>query len=377
MALRLRRGTDAQRALITPAEGELIYVTDTNEIYVGDGTTVGGVRITGEVVNEIGQLNDVDAALPQDGHILIYDSPTGDWVSGELPLVDLADVNAVGITDGQILAWDATAQAFIPANNAFSNNFVGDVVGSVFGDDSGILVDSISATIHGEFIGKVNTPQILDIDATALADGESVLQIRGFKAPGPQNSGIGINTKAARNDGSGNPVILEPGDTVKDIIAMGYDGTNYVSCAVIKMGVDKYKSINPGQVPGRMIFAAYKEDGTFGVDTLMVFNSDGALSIGAGDAPEAKLHVAGDAKFNNGVTAPSFQGDLTGSVLMDDSTVLIDQLSGTITSNGFVQFGSYTTAERDAITATNGMVIYNSSTDKFQGYAAATWVDLH
>lgn len=377
MALRLRRGTDAQRALITPAEGELIYVTDTNEIYVGDGTTVGGVRITGEVVNELGQLNDVDAALPQDGHVLIYDSPTGDWVSGELPLVDLADVNAVGITDGQILAWDATAQAFIPANNAFSNNFVGDVVGSVFGDDSSILVDSISATIHGEFIGKVTTPQILDIDASSLAAGESVLQIRGFKAPGIQNSGVGINTKAARNDGAGNPEVLQPGDTVKDIIAMAYDGTDYTSCAVIKMGVDKYKSINPGQVPGRMIFTAYKADGTFGVDTLMVFNSDGALSIGAGDQPEAKLHVAGDAKFNNGVTAPSFQGDLTGSVLMDDSTVLIDQLSGTITSNGFVQFGSYTTAERDAITATNGMVIYNSSTDKFQGYAAATWVDLH
>jgi hypothetical protein len=377
MALRLRRGTDAQRALITPAEGELIYVTDTNEIYVGDGTTIGGVRITGEVVNEIGQLNDVDAALPQDGHILIYDSPTGDWVAGELPLVDLADVNAIGITDGQILAWDATAQAFIPANNAFSNNFVGDVVGSVFGDDSSILVDSISGTIHGEFIGKVTTPQILDIDAAALGAGQSVLQIRGFKAPGIQNSGVGFNTKAARDDGAGNPEVLQPGDTVKDIIAMAYDGTDYVSCAVIKMGVDKYKSINPGQVPGRMIFTAYKEDGTFGVDTLMVFNSDGALSIGAGDQPEAKLHVAGDAKFNNGVTAPNFQGDLTGSVLMDDSTVLIDQLSGTITSNGFVQFGSYTTAERDAITATNGMVIYNSSTDKFQGYAAATWVDLH
>jgi len=36
-----------------------------------------------------------------------------------------------------------------------------------------------------------------------------------------------------------------------------------------------------------------------------------------------------------------------------------------------------TTTERDALTAVNGMVIYNTSTDKFQGYAAATWVDLH
>ena len=29
MALRLRRGTDSERLLITPAEGELIYATDT------------------------------------------------------------------------------------------------------------------------------------------------------------------------------------------------------------------------------------------------------------------------------------------------------------------------------------------------------------
>lgn len=36
-----------------------------------------------------------------------------------------------------------------------------------------------------------------------------------------------------------------------------------------------------------------------------------------------------------------------------------------------------TTTQRDAMTAINGMMIYNTSTDKFQGYAAGAWVDLH
>lgn len=36
-----------------------------------------------------------------------------------------------------------------------------------------------------------------------------------------------------------------------------------------------------------------------------------------------------------------------------------------------------TTTQRDAMTAINGMIIYNTSTDKFQGYAAGSWVDLH
>jgi len=47
MALRLRRGTDAERQLITPLEGELIYTTDTKILYIGDGVTQGGLQVTG------------------------------------------------------------------------------------------------------------------------------------------------------------------------------------------------------------------------------------------------------------------------------------------------------------------------------------------
>lgn len=36
-----------------------------------------------------------------------------------------------------------------------------------------------------------------------------------------------------------------------------------------------------------------------------------------------------------------------------------------------------TTTERDALTAVNGMVLYNTTTDKLQVYAAGSWVDLH
>jgi len=36
-----------------------------------------------------------------------------------------------------------------------------------------------------------------------------------------------------------------------------------------------------------------------------------------------------------------------------------------------------TTAERDALNAVNGMQIYNTTIDKFQGYAGGSWVDLH
>ena len=47
MALLLRRGLDSARSGITPAEGELVYTTDTKKVYVGDGTTAGGNEVTG------------------------------------------------------------------------------------------------------------------------------------------------------------------------------------------------------------------------------------------------------------------------------------------------------------------------------------------
>jgi Major tropism determinant N-terminal domain len=46
MSIQLRRGTEAERALIFPAEGELIYTTDTKLLYVGDGSTLGGNLVT-------------------------------------------------------------------------------------------------------------------------------------------------------------------------------------------------------------------------------------------------------------------------------------------------------------------------------------------
>ena len=47
MPIQFRRGTDAERTAVTPAAGEPIWVTDTSELYVGDGATPGGVVVTG------------------------------------------------------------------------------------------------------------------------------------------------------------------------------------------------------------------------------------------------------------------------------------------------------------------------------------------
>lgn len=47
MSLRIRRGLEADRLGITPDEGELLYITDTQLVYIGDGSTAGGILVTG------------------------------------------------------------------------------------------------------------------------------------------------------------------------------------------------------------------------------------------------------------------------------------------------------------------------------------------
>jgi len=105
MSLRIRRGTNAQRAGVTFFEGELVYTTDTKKLFVGDGTTVGGVAVD----STAGSIN------------------------------NLTDVDTTGVQIGQILQWNGTN--FIPGDDQGDKE-------SVTGADSTILVDATNSSIN-------------------------------------------------------------------------------------------------------------------------------------------------------------------------------------------------------------------------------------
>jgi hypothetical protein len=74
-----------------------------------------------------------------------------------------------------------------------------------------------------------------------------------------------------------------------------------------------------------------------------------------------------------------FQGDLLiGGTAGSDDVVTNSSIALEIksTTKAFMN-ARMTTTERNALTAVNGMQIYNSTTDKLQVYAGGTWVDLH
>ena len=174
MALRLRRGTDAERLLITPLQGELIYTIDTKQLYAGDGTTAGGTLVSADAATTLESLTDTDLAGKTNGQVLSWNSSSGNWEPRSL-VSNIAD----GVVEGSnyqinIISEDSTILVN-SATNEFTGNLegdvtgnltgnvignitgshIGDVRGSVFGDDSTLIIDGNTNALYGNLTGDV------------------------------------------------------------------------------------------------------------------------------------------------------------------------------------------------------------------------------
>jgi hypothetical protein len=126
MPLQIRRGTTAQRLAITPLTGELIHDTTTGQLFVGNGTTAGGVTTTGITLE--------DAA----------DTAASLFSTGSHSGITFAYNDAAGRIDATVTV-------------AATGPFDGDLTGSVFSDNSTLLVDGTG----GRIVGPVATDSVI------------------------------------------------------------------------------------------------------------------------------------------------------------------------------------------------------------------------
>jgi hypothetical protein len=74
MAIKIRRGTDAQRVPVVFELAEIAFTTDTKKFYIGDGITAGGILIDDQSLTYNSATNTITTA---DGHtVVISNIPT-------------------------------------------------------------------------------------------------------------------------------------------------------------------------------------------------------------------------------------------------------------------------------------------------------------
>jgi len=382
MAFQFRRGTDAERQSITPKAGEPLFVTDTGKVYVGNGTTQGGIQISASVSDDedpslggnldlnnnsiigTGNIN-INGNITATGTINLGDGvednivvggqiassliPDADrvynlgvsgsaWrngffeslnVDGEITANSL-QISSIELSDSTVLFDGDTNTIFaesLVAESIEANSIEGNFVGSVFGEDSTLLVDANSSSLYTSVL-EISESSISRIDdGFELQFKGKSLAVEWQDVDSALDSAPRFLWKAGRSNGD----ILAPvqtNDTVGAIIGTIFDGSVEVPNSAISIVIDE--------------------------------------KTGSYDYPS---------KYNLSLTNP--EGEFADAFSISSS--------GTASANIF-KTGSYANeTERDTVIPNPeaGMIIFlaghddSTGTPKFQGYDGNSWVDIN
>ena len=331
---------------------------DTGNVQVGDFLQWDGFNWipnrTGVDI-QLGDLNNVITSGVQINDIIKYDGSNWIATAGNNAIADLSDVDTVNIQPGDVLKWDGNnwVASQDDTANVLDNLSDVDLTGLQLGD---ILSWNGFNWVPDGGIGTIRETDIkgsiFGLDSTLLVDGE-ISKITGdiFNVEVLTNR-IEINFV----NGSSNDILSLQKEYNAEVTSFDFLGEQRFSYTDPTNGNIVVNTIT-ATTAGLFIF-------TGGSPTDPLFNplpqSEKVISVESG-----KLGIS---KFT-----PTEALDVVGNV----------------TTTGFVQFGRYTTVERDDLTTTNspqyatnwGMVIYNTDTNTFQGWqntggTTPEWVNL-
>lgn len=430
MALQVRRGTNAERLGITPLQGELIYVTDTKQLYVGDGTTVGGTTTIANTIDSLladtspqlgGELDLNGNNITGTGNINITGTITA---SGTVNLGDGvgSDILVIGGAIQGHLVPDADSAHNLGSstkywNNAWLNQLTVDsqitaerVQADIIGDDSSLIVNISTNTVTGVFSGNLTGDVTGNVSGTAGA-----VPFSGVTSTPTTLSGYGItdavtsgaadaitatmvaeNVITSRELANGNSyngtfdgdlsgsifsdnstVMLDAQNlklTVEDIsvqnIAAPDNEITFTSNALRnRLSLQRQDTTDvASNTPLAEFVITRKNTSTntvTGIGTL-AWTEDRMVYIGA---------PGGTYDYDNYMTVHS-----TGKVAISMPGNINAEPAAHLEVGGAIKPGVYAdnTARDAAITSpVAGMIVFNTTGTKFQGYTGSAWVDLN
>ena len=201
MALKIRRGTNTERLAFTPELGELIYVTDyatagVAPVWVGDGSTLGGVDAGsgagGDIVTE-NDVKDIVGAMLENG--------THTNLSFVYPGVAPGTIDATAVFNNLATNLDLATFDLIGTGNIDINGSIRAVDGILLRplvDDSALIFDFL-ATTNPFIIPSVNFRSYgtsFDVElATRLNPGDYIngIQFSAFEPTDDSTTAIELN----------------------------------------------------------------------------------------------------------------------------------------------------------------------------------------
>lgn len=289
MALRIRRGTNAQRTGKTFELGELVYTTDSQQLWVGDGVTAGGVPAVGSNVAGYG------LAYDNVTNQLTVSGLTADDVDGGINNKYFSTELAVDAVGAALVAGNATNVGItftyaqtqddagrINATVAFDGVGITDVVNdtspqlggeldlndfNITGPGSIDITGDITAsgTLTASAYGDVNAKklELTDIPGQANASFKLITNVGGlngadfFTVNTHHNDAEPITALFTRSKGTSvAPTTLTSGDGIFNFGFAGTttDGTTGVAVGI---GVEVGGTVDDGILPGKLsIFTA-------------------------------------------------------------------------------------------------------------------------
>jgi len=203
MPLQIRRGTEAERQLLAtpPQQGELVYITDSEQLYVGDGTSLlkDITPVTGYTdENALDYIGSVLDAGPHTGITFTHDDAANTISASINPTQNITTLTVTGNT--------SLATTTINGTLSVSGKLIADFNGSIYADDSTLLVDGVDSKVNLD--GTVKGNIIPDV-TEAYDIGSSSLKFKDLYL-----SGTSLYLGAAQVTATGSAINLPAGSTV-------------------------------------------------------------------------------------------------------------------------------------------------------------------